>query len=540
METTFYPSGVCSRQYDIDIEDGIIKDIRILGGCNGNLQGISALIKGKKAEEVIPLIRGINCGGRGTSCPDQISYALEEALNRSQKTYSSGSEFDMDKEYMFATYKYLRRENNPEFGADSANDIVIRMINFDTLCYMFHSHGAHMVLFGGPWSEMTCSIIDQVNYYARKYNIDEVFFYDFSADGQKRSTIKQDITAQPSYQGPGKKPENEFAVFNYLYGEIVSHFLTNLNDWVADKIGTDNDITYLNVYQDPVTVPNIREPFLFIYNRDNTIDHSNVQRDPDHLNESGTYPVVYAMELNAYRDDNDMKFYKDRDLHNTGTYIDSYSQTIESRIFSHVGEEGCEIVPYTNAQYVIESFAKNGRGHSYKTQDAFAKDEQINIHTITLQQFRWMAAQKGNFMFYMAGPWCAFSQGGIATVNDYAVANDVQVYMLDSRLDSKHAIDFWKYPRVDDARLTHPALRKYYIEIWEQTFPCVQVLTNIDPARYWSKPTLEYTDDEGSTHTVLLAGIAYKFRGVFYEFCIYVFLYQDLNIQKPTLFRLYQ
>ena len=70
METTFYPSGVCSRQYDIDIEDGIIKDIRILGGCNGNLQGISALIKGKKAEEVIPLIRGINCGGRGTSCPD--------------------------------------------------------------------------------------------------------------------------------------------------------------------------------------------------------------------------------------------------------------------------------------------------------------------------------------------------------------------------------------------------------------------------------------------------------------------------------------
>ena len=80
MKTTFYPKGVCSRQYDIELEDGIIKDIRIVGGCSGNLQGIRSLIIGQKAEDVIPKIRGIRCGFKATSCPDQISYALEEAL----------------------------------------------------------------------------------------------------------------------------------------------------------------------------------------------------------------------------------------------------------------------------------------------------------------------------------------------------------------------------------------------------------------------------------------------------------------------------
>lgn len=84
MKTTYYPKGVCSKQYDIEIEDGVIKDIAITGGCNGNLKGVAALLRGRKAEEIIPVIRGTTCGVRPTSCPDQISYALEEALKEEQ------------------------------------------------------------------------------------------------------------------------------------------------------------------------------------------------------------------------------------------------------------------------------------------------------------------------------------------------------------------------------------------------------------------------------------------------------------------------
>ncbi len=83
MRFTYTPHGVCSRKIDLDIEDGVVTDLSFVGGCNGNLQGVSALVKGRRAEEVIPLLKGIDCGGKGTSCPDQLSKALEAALKAS-------------------------------------------------------------------------------------------------------------------------------------------------------------------------------------------------------------------------------------------------------------------------------------------------------------------------------------------------------------------------------------------------------------------------------------------------------------------------
>lgn len=76
----YKPKGTCSREIHIELTDGIITTIEIIGGCNGNLSGLSALLVGMRAEEAIEKMRGIDCGGRGTSCPDQISVALEEAL----------------------------------------------------------------------------------------------------------------------------------------------------------------------------------------------------------------------------------------------------------------------------------------------------------------------------------------------------------------------------------------------------------------------------------------------------------------------------
>ncbi len=80
MNKIYNPRGVCSRLMAIELEDGIIKDLEIVGGCNGNLKGICALVKGRPAEEVIGLLRGIKCGMKNTSCPDQLSKALEEAI----------------------------------------------------------------------------------------------------------------------------------------------------------------------------------------------------------------------------------------------------------------------------------------------------------------------------------------------------------------------------------------------------------------------------------------------------------------------------
>lgn len=81
MKYTYTPSGVCSSQIIFEVEDGIVKDLQVIGGCHGNLQGISKLVIGMKVEEVIERLKGIDCRGKGTSCPDQIARALESINN---------------------------------------------------------------------------------------------------------------------------------------------------------------------------------------------------------------------------------------------------------------------------------------------------------------------------------------------------------------------------------------------------------------------------------------------------------------------------
>lgn len=82
MIYTYRPKGVCSQKMIIELEDGIIKNVEVLGGCHGNLQGICALVRGMRAEDAIERMKGIRCGFKNTSCPDQMSKALEEALQQ--------------------------------------------------------------------------------------------------------------------------------------------------------------------------------------------------------------------------------------------------------------------------------------------------------------------------------------------------------------------------------------------------------------------------------------------------------------------------
>lgn len=77
-ELDYKTRGVCSRMIHIEVEDGVITDARFLGGCNGNTQGVAALVKGMSVEDAIERLTGIDCNGRGTSCPDQLANALRE------------------------------------------------------------------------------------------------------------------------------------------------------------------------------------------------------------------------------------------------------------------------------------------------------------------------------------------------------------------------------------------------------------------------------------------------------------------------------
>ena len=84
MKHTFKPKGVCSSKIEFELDGNIVKNVAFTGGCDGNLQGISALSEGQTAEELIKRLANIKCGRKNTSCPDQFTVALQEALD-SQK-----------------------------------------------------------------------------------------------------------------------------------------------------------------------------------------------------------------------------------------------------------------------------------------------------------------------------------------------------------------------------------------------------------------------------------------------------------------------
>lgn len=87
MEIINYQTqGTCSKQINIEIEDDIIKNIQFIGGCPGNLLGIQTLVKGMNIHEVIEKFKGIPCGSRPTSCPDQLALCLEEYAKEKLKT----------------------------------------------------------------------------------------------------------------------------------------------------------------------------------------------------------------------------------------------------------------------------------------------------------------------------------------------------------------------------------------------------------------------------------------------------------------------
>ncbi|MBQ2709177.1 MAG: TIGR03905 family TSCPD domain-containing protein [Clostridia bacterium] len=80
MTYTYRPRGVCSQQMTVEIEDGVIQSVQVVGGCNGNLQGIASLVRGMRATDAVERLSGIRCGFKDTSCPDQLSKAIKEAL----------------------------------------------------------------------------------------------------------------------------------------------------------------------------------------------------------------------------------------------------------------------------------------------------------------------------------------------------------------------------------------------------------------------------------------------------------------------------
>lgn len=313
--------------------------------------------------------------------------------------------YELDAEYYYDVYnRRAQQEGEPQVFKNK--DIVIRSLTYDQLPYLLQQEGNYLILFGGVWSKQVRQAIPYINEYAKAYGISEVYNFDFRLDGESEATDVENLTNKT------RNPYGKLVTadeYNYLYGEIVERYLTNLDEWTAETSESAKAVTWRHVSgQVSSRVARLQVPFLFLYNKDNA-----------------GRPIAFAIE----------------------GFGDNYSQDVR-RLFHYIFERKLKISAYTDSQYFADALIENNnRGHAPKLYDIFNRDEQTNLNAVNYHQLRWLLSQPGDAVVLIAGAWCANSTAAFGPISDYAVTNQTQVYVFDDRLDGKYPIDFWGYGR---------------------------------------------------------------------------------------------
>ena len=290
---------------------------------------------------------------------------------------SSDAAQDAGKAYYNADYEHLNDANS-----------VYQSITWEEAVYLFQQEGNYLILLGGSWCGNTTSVIDYVNQAAKAAGVTTVYNLDFRLDGATGDThIRETNTSTKSG-----------AAYNYLYGELVTRYLTNLNDWVEYTADSDSALTYTNAEGAEVTVPKVQVPFLFIYNKDNTVNNKGESE------EGKTYPIVYGFEKMVFRteDGQGLESYTFDGENYVAAPVTDYAQQLDDAIFSHIGEGEGKITlsSFTDADYIRLAYNEK----SGKT--IFEENEQINIETVTYKQLNWLLQQEGNYLILLGGAWC--------------------------------------------------------------------------------------------------------------------------------------
>lgn len=348
---------------------------------------------------------------------------------------SSDSGYSVGNAYYNSDYNDLDDESS-----------VFRSLTWEEAVCLFEQEGNYLILFGGSWCPNTTAVIDYINEAAKAAGVTTVYNFDFRLDGSDSdSHIRESNSSSKSG-----------AAYNYLYGELVTRYLTNLDDWVEYTADSANALTYTNAEGRDVTVPKVQVPFLFLYNKDNTVNHAGDSQ------EGKKYPIVYGFEKMLYRDVNGSDaLFTETEVQDETTRVADYPEQLNSAIFSHIGESEGQLVlsAFTDADYI--RLAYNKRSGS----TVFEEDEQINIQPITYRQLVWLLRQKGSYLILLGGAWSADTRSVIRTVNDYAVANQLTVYTFDTKLDGGYAKEYWGYS--DDLQIldSENAFANLYVDL---------------------------------------------------------------------------
>lgn len=448
--------------------------------------------------------------------------ALSISINAAAEEISlSSPEFaaTLEQRYFFDDYNALSRaDKNSGVSTFESTDIVFKPVTWQELVYLFEQEGNSLILFGGSWCGNTRSAIPYINAYAQEYGIDTIYTFDFRLDGSSADTHIR-VTSSDAQE----KTDGELV--NYLYGELVSRYITNLTDWVEYTQDSESAVTYTNDRGEEVTVAKVQVPFLFLYNKDNTVDNSGKEQTDG----TTTFPIVYGFEEMILRDGEGVYNYVynedgSRAVGEDGTelcaYItDEYLARLRG-VFDYIRDNDIRLIDYTDADFVRLAFNEERfeklEGVEYRIgQPIFAADEPINLHVLTYRELLWLLEQPGDALIFFGGNWCANTQAAVATVNDYAVANDLIVYWYDPAWDSYWSRDAWDYtittdPRYGATGFNHRYARvpfvKGYVDLVTRYLTNLTVSDDISldfgGVHYDLSFHFDYTDENGETYSV--------------------------------------
>ena len=392
----------------------------------------------------------------------------------------SNKDYNFEQEFFFDDYnaRSLADTNRQGVETFSDKDIIFDAITYEELVNILESNGKYLFFFGGSWCHNTRAAAPYVNSIAKEYGVTKIFNFDFYLDGTTGSThVRNTNPTDPARVTAGTE-------YNFLYGELVTKYLTNLNDFVEYKTDTASALKFNDKEGTETTVAKLQVPFLFYYDKNNTEG-----------------PIVSAFEEMVDLDSNGI--YKGKKADGSRNYItDQYVDGLHDFFDSIKKSDGSvEVTNYSDKDYIINTYnTRSGK-------EIFASNSQINIESITYRQLDWLLNQEGNSIILLGGTWCGNTQASIKTFNDYAVENDLIIYNFDTKLDSGIAKSKLGYSKDAHIRESNTKLTTLYTDLIDKYFTNIVTLYDVnDEASY---KHIEYTNKEGEVVKVKKLQVPY-------------------------------
>lgn len=434
------------------------------------------------------------CGSSSEDSAEVSETETEEAVEESgdPSAMLSATDYDMETDYFYNDFNAHSLADTDRQGIEtfaSEDEVVYEDLTYEEFIDLLQQEGNYMIALAGSWCHNTRAMTPSLSKFAKEYGIDTIYTYDFDLDNKEDGNTFVRMT---------NGSENAGVNYNYMYGEVIQQYLTNMDDWIEYPSTTKAAITYTNANGEDQTISRVQQPTAFIYNKDNTVDNSGAG------NESGKCPVVYAFEKMVDRDedgvyvketDEEGNEVTDDDGNPVKNYITEDYEAEMKEMFDFIKDNSLEFATYFKDDYMRSAYP------------SLADAEQINVKTVTYRQFAWLLQQDGNAIYMVGGAYDEATQNEIADINAKAIEENVNVYLFDPYVDGKLSEDEWGYSNTGDI-MQSETIGFMYTNLIEDS------LTNLTTDEFDESDDstcLTYTNGAGKDVTVPIIKTPYVF-----------------------------